>query len=69
MEQIILSMIERAKRDYLIPRYQKEIRAFILTDFFVYCCEVVNQEKHTLVETITNNEYTIVNNRMRRIHV
>jgi hypothetical protein len=66
MKEIILSVIERAKRDYLIFRYQKEIREFILTDYFIYCCNVIGEEKNKIVEEITNNEYTIKNGRLRR---
>jgi coenzyme F420-reducing hydrogenase gamma subunit len=68
MKEIILSVIERAKRDYLIFRYQKEIREFILTDYFIYCCEVIKEDVIKIVEEITNNEYTIKNGRLRRVY-
>lgn len=66
MKEIILKILERAKRDYLIFRYQEEIRNFLLTDFFVYCCDSIEEDKCKMVEKITNQEYTIRNGKLRR---
>lgn len=52
-KEICLSIIERTKRDVLIPRYQKEISSFLKTDIFIYYCNTAELDiKKTTIEIL-----------------
>lgn len=65
-KEIALSVLERAKRDFLIFRYQREILNFIGSDLYLFYCRVANIDSNKSIIDITDNQYILTKKGVRR---
>ena len=64
-KEIALSVLERAKRDFLIFRYQREILNFIETELYKTYCKIAEVDEKETASFITQNKYILTNKGVR----